>query len=64
MPPERRTFGVLGYIGMLNHGYNGAKQLTVSGYWSCSGSNISAWTVGSTLLAFGLSPPAAIGSVV
>lgn len=34
------------------------------GYWMVSGSCISAWTIGSTLLAFGLSPQQAIGCVV
>ncbi|KAM5493298.1 hypothetical protein McaMca56_006623 [Microsporum canis] len=47
IPPERRTWGALGYIG----------------YWMVSGSCISAWTIGSTLLAFGLSPQQAIGCV-
>jgi hypothetical protein len=35
-----------------------------SGYWTVSGSCISAWSTGSTLLAFGLSPQQAIGVVV
>ncbi|KAK5056688.1 hypothetical protein LTR84_012220 [Exophiala bonariae] len=47
MPPERRTWGIWGYFG----------------YWTVSGSCISAWSTGSTLLAFGLSPPQAIGVV-
>ncbi|KAM5433313.1 hypothetical protein McanMca71_004132 [Microsporum canis] len=47
IPPERRTWGVWGY----------------AGYWTVSGSCISAWTTGSTLLAFGLSPQQAIGCV-
>lgn len=36
----------------------------ITGYWTVGGSNISAWAVGSTLLAFGLSPQQAIGVVV
>ncbi|KAM4067150.1 purine-cytosine permease family protein [Hirsutella rhossiliensis] len=48
IPPARRTFGVLSYLG----------------YWTVSGSNISAWSTGSTLLAFGLSPQQAIGTVI
>ncbi|RCI09976.1 hypothetical protein L249_8752 [Ophiocordyceps polyrhachis-furcata BCC 54312] len=47
-PSERRTFGVWSYLG----------------YWTVTGSNISAWLVGSTLLKFGLSPQQAIGAVV
>ncbi|KAL2000405.1 hypothetical protein VTN02DRAFT_3170 [Thermoascus thermophilus] len=47
IPPERRTWGVWGYFG----------------YWTVSGSCISAWTTGSTLLAFGLNPRQAIGCV-
>ncbi|RDA83983.1 hypothetical protein CP532_6965 [Ophiocordyceps camponoti-leonardi (nom. inval.)] len=47
-PPERRTFGVWSYLG----------------YWTVTGSNISAWLIGSTLLNFGLSPQQAIGAVV
>ncbi|KAK2793617.1 hypothetical protein FQN51_001195 [Onygenales sp. PD_10] len=48
IPPERRTWGVWGYFG----------------YWTVGGACVSAWTVGSTLLAFGLSPQQAIGCVV
>ncbi|RDA94095.1 hypothetical protein CP533_5266 [Ophiocordyceps camponoti-saundersi (nom. inval.)] len=47
-PPERRTFGVWSYLG----------------YWTVTGSNISAWMVGSSLLNFGLSPQQAIGAVI
>ncbi|PFH61277.1 hypothetical protein XA68_17790 [Ophiocordyceps unilateralis] len=47
-PAERRTFGVWSYLG----------------YWTVSGSNVSAWLIGSTLLAFGLSPQQAIGAVI
>ncbi|DAA79460.1 TPA_exp: hypothetical protein A8136_0233 [Trichophyton benhamiae CBS 112371] len=47
IPPDRRTWGIWGY----------------TGYWMVSGSCISAWTIGSTLLAFGLSPQQAIGCV-
>ncbi|KJR88478.1 nucleobase:cation symporter-1, NCS1 family [Sporothrix schenckii 1099-18] len=48
IPPARRTFGVWSYFG----------------YWTVSGSCISAWSVGSTLLAYGLSPQQAIGVVI
>ncbi|KJZ73336.1 hypothetical protein HIM_07340 [Hirsutella minnesotensis 3608] len=48
IPPRRRTFGVWSFIG----------------YWSVAGCCISAWSIGSTLLAFGLSPQQAIGAVV
>ncbi|KAM4060585.1 purine-cytosine permease family protein [Hirsutella rhossiliensis] len=48
IPPDRRTFGVWSYLG----------------YWTVAGSCLSAWSTGSTLLAFGLSPPQAIGAVV
>ncbi|KAK7900078.1 hypothetical protein LTR67_003824 [Exophiala xenobiotica] len=48
MPAERRTWGIWGYFG----------------YWTVSGSCISAWSTGSTLLAFGLSPQQAIGVVI
>ncbi|EQL01802.1 NCS1 family nucleobase:cation symporter-1 [Ophiocordyceps sinensis CO18] len=48
IPPDRRTFGVFSYLG----------------YWTVSGSNISAWALGSTLLTFGLSPQQAIGTVI
>ncbi|EHY61019.1 Transporter aclS [Exophiala dermatitidis] len=48
MPRERRTWGIWGYFG----------------YWTVSGSCISAWSTGSTLLAFGLSPQEAIGVVI
>ncbi|KAJ5303140.1 hypothetical protein N7476_009939 [Penicillium atrosanguineum] len=48
IPPARRTYGVWSYFG----------------YWTVSGSCISAWSTGSTLLAFGLSPQQAIGVVV
>ncbi|OAA55789.1 Permease, cytosine/purines, uracil, thiamine, allantoin [Niveomyces insectorum RCEF 264] len=48
MPPERRTYDVWSYFG----------------YWTVSGSCISAWSTGSTLLAFGLSPQQAIGVVI
>ena len=34
------------------------------GYWTVSGSNLSAWSLGSTLLALGLSPAEAIGVIV
>ncbi|KAL1964155.1 hypothetical protein VTN77DRAFT_7243 [Rasamsonia byssochlamydoides] len=47
IPPERRTWGIWGYFG----------------YWTVSGSCISAWSTGSTLLAFGLNPRQAIGCV-
>lgn len=47
-PPDRRTYGVWSYFG----------------YWTVSGSCISAWSTGSTLLAFGLSPQQAIAVVV
>ncbi|CAI7622183.1 unnamed protein product [Penicillium pancosmium] len=46
-PPDRRTYGVWSYFG----------------YWTVSGSCISAWSTGSTLLAFGLSPQQAIAVV-
>ena len=36
----------------------------IAGYWTVSGSCISAWSTGSTLLDYGLSPPQAIGTVV
>jgi len=36
----------------------------IPGYWTVAGSCISAWTTGSTLLAFGLNPRQAIGCVV
>lgn len=48
IPPDRRTYGVWSYFG----------------YWTVSGSCISAWSTGSTLLAFGLSPQQAIGVVI
>ncbi|KAL1859665.1 hypothetical protein VTK73DRAFT_7515 [Phialemonium thermophilum] len=48
IPPERRTYDVWSYFG----------------YWTVSGSCISAWSTGSTLLAFGLSPQQAIGVVI
>ncbi|KAL4967136.1 nucleobase cation symporter-1 family protein [Aspergillus stella-maris] len=48
IPPERRTYGVWSYFG----------------YWTVSGSCISAWSTGSTLLSFGLSPQQAIGVVI
>ncbi|KAI1628212.1 NCS1 family nucleobase:cation symporter-1 [Exophiala viscosa] len=48
MPVDRRTWGIWGYFG----------------YWTVSGSCISAWSTGSTLLAFGLSPQQAIGVVI
>ncbi|KAF9890513.1 hypothetical protein FE257_005918 [Aspergillus nanangensis] len=48
IPPERQTYGVWSYVG----------------YWTVSGSCISAWSTGSTLLAFGLSPQQAIAVVV
>ncbi|KAL3957547.1 hypothetical protein ACCO45_008125 [Purpureocillium lilacinum] len=48
IPPDRRTYGIWSYVG----------------YWTVSGSNISAWSTGSTLLAFGLSPQQAIGVVI
>ncbi|ODA79808.1 hypothetical protein RJ55_05404 [Drechmeria coniospora] len=48
IPLDRRTYGIWSYVG----------------YWTVSGSNISAWSIGSTLLAFGLSPQQAIGVVV
>ncbi|KAJ5090049.1 hypothetical protein N7532_008733 [Penicillium argentinense] len=48
IPPDRRTYGVWSYFG----------------YWTVSGSCISAWSTGSTLLAFGLSPQQAIAVVV
>ncbi|KAF4512839.1 hypothetical protein G6O67_000176 [Ophiocordyceps sinensis] len=48
IPPDRRTYGVLSYLG----------------YWTVAGSCLSAWSTGSTLLAFGLSPRQAIGAVV
>ncbi|KAJ5619470.1 hypothetical protein N7510_003454 [Penicillium lagena] len=48
IPPDRRTYGVWSYFG----------------YWTVSGSCISAWSTGSTLLALGLSPQQAIGVVI
>ncbi|KAL4999446.1 permease for cytosine/purines, uracil, thiamine, allantoin-domain-containing protein [Aspergillus recurvatus] len=47
-PPERRTYGVWSYFG----------------YWTVSGACVSAWSTGSTLLAFGLSPQQAIGVII
>ncbi|KAL4773513.1 permease for cytosine/purines, uracil, thiamine, allantoin-domain-containing protein [Aspergillus nidulans var. acristatus] len=47
IPPERRTYGVWSYFG----------------YWTVSGACVSAWSTGSTLLAFGLSPQQAIGVI-
>ncbi|KAL7908463.1 permease for cytosine/purines, uracil, thiamine, allantoin domain-containing protein [Trichoderma velutinum] len=48
IPPDRRTFHMWSYLG----------------YWTVSGSNLSAWSLGSTLLAFGLSPAEAIGVLI
>ncbi|KAI8671919.1 hypothetical protein NCS57_00668400 [Fusarium keratoplasticum] len=48
IPPERQTYGQWSYVG----------------YWTVSGSCVSAWTTGSTLLEFGLSPQQAIGCVI
>ncbi|KAL3429859.1 permease for cytosine/purines, uracil, thiamine, allantoin-domain-containing protein [Aspergillus tetrazonus] len=48
IPPERRTYGVWSYFG----------------YWTVSGACVSAWSTGSTLLAFGLSPQQAIGVII
>ncbi|KAI1627935.1 NCS1 family nucleobase:cation symporter-1 [Exophiala viscosa] len=48
LPPERRTFGVWSY----------------AGYWVVTGCNVSAWSIGATLLGLGLSPQHAIGVVV
>ncbi|EPE03023.1 ncs1 nucleoside transporter family protein [Ophiostoma piceae UAMH 11346] len=47
IPVSRRTYGIWSYFG----------------YWTVSGSCISAWSTGSTLLSFGLSPQQAIGTV-
>lgn len=47
IPADRRTYGIWSYFG----------------YWTVSGSCISAWSTGSTLLSFGLSPQQAIGTV-
>ncbi|KAH8913120.1 NCS1 family nucleobase:cation symporter-1 [Coniochaeta sp. PMI_546] len=47
IPPDRRTYGIWSYFG----------------YWTVSGSCISAWSTGSTLLSYGLSPQQAIGTV-
>lgn len=38
--------------------------ISTTGYWTVSGSNLSAWSLGSTLLAFGLSAAEAIGVLV
>lgn len=38
--------------------------IKTAGYWTVSESNLSAWSLGSTLLAFGLSPAEAIGVLV
>ncbi|KAI0916920.1 hypothetical protein AcW1_007757 [Taiwanofungus camphoratus] len=48
IPPERRTYGVLSY----------------AGYWTMAGSCISAWSTGSTLLAYGLNAQQAIGTII
>ncbi|KAL6237453.1 hypothetical protein BDW75DRAFT_228648 [Aspergillus navahoensis] len=48
IPPERRIYGVWSYFG----------------YWTVSGACVSAWSTGSTLLAFGLSPQQAIGVII
>ncbi|KAG7087946.1 hypothetical protein E1B28_011990 [Marasmius oreades] len=48
MPPERRTYKIWSYFI----------------YWCISGMCISAYTTGSTLLAFGLTPQQAIGAIV
>ncbi|KAK7415946.1 hypothetical protein QQX98_005519 [Neonectria punicea] len=48
IPAERQTYGQWSYVG----------------YWTVSGSCVSAWTTGSTLLEFGLSPQQAIGCVI
>ncbi|KAK4063638.1 hypothetical protein Trihar35433_8346 [Trichoderma harzianum] len=48
IPPDRRTFHIWSYLG----------------YWTVSGSNLSAWSLGSTLLAFGLGPAEAIGVLI
>ncbi|KAJ4859483.1 hypothetical protein T069G_04471 [Trichoderma breve] len=48
IPPDRRTFHIWSYLG----------------YWTVSGSNLSAWSLGSTLLAFGLSAAEAIGVLI
>ncbi|KAH7309826.1 permease for cytosine/purines, uracil, thiamine, allantoin-domain-containing protein [Stachybotrys elegans] len=48
IPKDRQTYGAWSFIG----------------YWTVSGSCVSAWTTGSTLLAFGLSPQQAIGVVI
>ncbi|KAJ3544058.1 hypothetical protein NM208_g3251 [Fusarium decemcellulare] len=48
IPTERQTYGQWSYVG----------------YWTVSGSCVSAWTTGSTLLEFGLSPQQAIGCVI
>ncbi|KAJ5755857.1 hypothetical protein N7533_005400 [Penicillium manginii] len=67
-PPDRRTYGVWSYFGanlcpsaLLKDQLN---DLFFLGYWTVSGSCISAWSTGSTLLAFGLSPQQAIAVVV
>ncbi|KAF9260965.1 hypothetical protein L218DRAFT_1079024 [Marasmius fiardii PR-910] len=48
MPPERRTYKIWSYFI----------------YWCISGMCISAYTTGSTLLAYGLTPQQAIGAIV
>ncbi|BFZ60594.1 hypothetical protein YB2330_001634 [Saitoella coloradoensis] len=47
IPPDRRTWDVWGYFG----------------YWTVSGSCVSAWTIGSTMLAFGLNAKQAMACV-
>ncbi|KAK7227519.1 hypothetical protein V2G26_015522 [Clonostachys chloroleuca] len=48
IPKDRQTYGQWSYVG----------------YWTVSGSCVSAWSTGSTLLEFGLSPQQAIGVVI
>ncbi|KAJ5168645.1 uncharacterized protein N7482_004239 [Penicillium canariense] len=66
IPPDRRTYGVLSYFGnkMLVSDRRSDPLIHFLGYWTVSGSCISAWSTGSTLLAFGLSPQQAIAVVV
>jgi nucleobase:cation symporter-1, NCS1 family len=68
MPQERRTFDVLSYAGtaLISCFGQRVRILTWSylGYWTVTGVNVSSWSVGSGLLALGLSPREAIGVVV
>ncbi|KZO95911.1 hypothetical protein CALVIDRAFT_549801 [Calocera viscosa TUFC12733] len=47
IPKERRTWGIWGYCG----------------YWTVSGSCVSAWTIGSTMLSYGLNAQQAMACV-